>query len=425
MDIDEAMEFIRGASWRGSKLGLERVAELARRIGDPQDKLHFVHVAGTNGKGSTCAMLASILRAAGYHTGLYTSPFIRRFGERMSIDGQDIADDEIARLCKELRPHVEAMDAQPTEFELITAMAFRYFLEHGCDIVVLEVGLGGRMDATNIIKQPESAVITRIGLDHTEVLGGTIAQIAAEKAGIIKAGSPAVSAAQDEAALGVIKERCEMLGSELTAVREGAVRSLTHDLGGQAFSYGDWENVELGLLGGYQLENAATVLETVAVLRREGWNIPDSAVRGGLKEARWPGRFEVLRPSPLFLIDGAHNPNGAKALAGCLAEYLPGKKVTFLMGVMADKDHRGIISILAPFAERFVTVTPRNARALPAQELCREIESFGIEAVSAGEVEDGVALAGELAGPEGVVCAAGSLYMSGDVRACLGKYDVK
>lgn len=424
MDIDETMEFIHHTCWRGSKLGLLRITELLERLGNPQKELRFVHMAGTNGKGSTCAMLASVLKEAGYRTGLYTSPFIHRFGERMSTDGEDVSDEELTELAQAVRPHVEAMTDGPTEFELITAMGFLYFLRHRCDIVVLEVGLGGRLDSTNVIGAPEAAVITRIGLDHTEILGDTIEKIAAEKAGIIKPGSPVVSAPQERAALEVIAARCAELGCAFTPVESEKIRPIGHSLAGQSLSYGHWENMKLGLLGDYQLENAATVLETVDALRKKGWNIPDGAVSTGLEHAKWPGRFEVLDRKPLFLIDGAHNPNGAAALAECLKDYLPGQKLTFLMGVMADKDHRGILAALAPFAKRFVTVTPRNKRALPAETLRDEIAAeTGIEAVAAGEVERGVRLARELAGESGAVCALGSLYMSGDVRACFGKYD--
>ena len=269
------MELIHGVEWRGSRPGLTRVRELLHRLGDPQDGLQFVHIAGTNGKGSTAAMLASILRAAGYTTGLFTSPYLERFAERMQVNGAPVPDAEFAAVCEMLQPCIAAMDDPPTEFELVTAAAMLWFRRRGCDVVVLEVGLGGRLDATNVIAAPACAVITNIGLDHTEILGGTLAQIAREKAGILKPGTCAVSYPQAPEVRSVLREICAQRGIPLTEADASTIVSLTDSVDGQTFTYRGTEYA-LPLLGAHQLRNAAVALETVAALRARGWRIPDA-----------------------------------------------------------------------------------------------------------------------------------------------------
>ena len=421
MRIEEAMAFIHQTSWKGSRLGLERVTELMHLLGDPQDELHCVHVAGTNGKGSTAAMLASVLTQAGYKTGLYTSPYIYRFHERMKINGREISDEALAALAVRIKPQVERMADQPTEFEVITALAFSYFKEQQCDLVVLEVGLGGRLDSTNIIRTPEAAVITSIGLDHTDVLGNSLEAIAREKAGIIKAGAPVVLYQQSEAVAQVIRAKCQESGSPLTVTDETQLESLWDSLEGQAFHYRDRRELAISLVGRHQMHNAAVALDTLDVLRQKGYYISDEAIRRGLAKTKWPGRLEVLRQTPLFMVDGAHNLEGAKALADCLGRYLKGKKLTFLVGVMADKDDTAMIATTLPFAARYITVTPENPRALPSAALKSRIEGvYAGEVIDAGDVEHGVRLALE---GQGDVCAFGSLYMIGTIRACLGLYE--
>lgn len=269
MTIEEAMELIHGVEWRGSRPGLTRVRELLHRLGDPQDGLQFVHIAGTNGKGSTAAMLASILRAAGYTTGLFTSPYLERFSERMQVNGVPVPDAEFAAVCETLKPCITAMDDPPTEFELVTAAAMLWFRRRGCDVVVLEVGLGGRLDATNVIAAPACAVITNIGLDHTEILGDTLEQIAREKAGILKPGTCAVSYPQAPEVRRVLRELCAQRGIPLTEADASAIVPLTDSVDGQTFTYRGAEYA-LPLLGAHQLRNAAVALETVAALRARG-----------------------------------------------------------------------------------------------------------------------------------------------------------
>ena len=312
MTIEQAMELIHGVEWRGSRPGLSRVRELLHRLGDPQDGLQFVHIAGTNGKGSTAAMLASILRAAGYTAGLFTSPYLERFAERMQVNGVPVPDAEFAAVCEALQPCIAAMDDPPTEFELVTAAAMLWFRRRGCDVVVLEVGLGGRLDATNVIAAPACAVITNIGLDHTEILGDTLEQIAREKAGILKPGTRAVSYPQTPEVRAVLHEICAQRGIPLTEVDAAAIAPLTDGVDGQAFTYRGAEYT-LPLLGAHQLRNAAVALETVTALRARGWRIPDAAVRAGLAQVRWPARFELLRRAPWFVLDGGHNPQCIQA----------------------------------------------------------------------------------------------------------------
>ena len=349
MTIEQAMELIHGVEWRGSRPGLSRVRELLHRLGDPQDGLQFVHIAGTNGKGSTAAMLASILRAAGYTTGLFTSPYLERFAERMQVNGAPVPDAEFAAVCQTLQPCIAAMDDPPTEFELVTAAAMLWFRRRGCDVVVLEVGLGGRLDATNVISAPACAVITNIGLDHTEILGGTLAQIAREKAGILKPGTCAVSYPQAQEVRSVLREICAQRGIPLTEVDVSAIVPLTDSVDGQTFTYRGAEYA-LPLLGAHQLRNAAVALETVAALRARGWRIPDATVHAGLAQVRWPARFELLRRAPWFVLDGGHNPQCAQTVADNLARYFPGRRITLLVGVLADKDYPAMFAALAPRA---------------------------------------------------------------------------
>lgn len=382
-------------------------------------------MAGTNGKGSVCAMLAEILTRAGYRTGLYTSPHLFRIHERMKVNGAEITDGELTRLAEQVKPLAEQMPDQPTEFERITAMALLYFYQKGCDVVVLEVGLGGRLDSTNVIGPPDAAVITHLALEHTAVLGDTLAQIAGEKAGIIKPGAEVILAGQSGEAEAVVRRACAERGCSLRLTDPAVQTLLSRDLEGQTFDYRERKALRLRLLGEYQAQNAAVALDTVdALVERRGYDIPESAVRDGLAGVAWPGRFEILQKRPLVLVDGAHNPDGVRELAKCLAAYLPGRKLTMVMGVMADKDYDDMIRTVAPFAKDFVTVTPQSERALSAEALQARIQALtGLPARCGGGVKRGLALAMDGKGPEDAVCAFGSLYQVGEVRAWFGRTD--
>lgn len=422
MTYNEALNYIHSVSWKGSVPGLSRTQELLRRLGDPHKTLKFVHIAGTNGKGSTAAMLDSVLRAAGYRTGLYTSPFITRFNERMQIDGKMIPDDELSEITAAVRPHADAMDDRPTEFELVTAIAMVWFARRSCDIVVLEVGMGGELDSTNVIDTPEVAVITNIGYDHMEVLGGTLEQIAAAKAGIIKGGdavlyrcAPSVEA--------VFAEKCRATGARLHPANFDSLRLLDSGFAGQTFDCGDRKAVELPLLGQHQLKNAAVVLQTVDCLVRKGWCISEEQLRTGLRNVTWPGRFELLRADPVFIVDGGHNPQCIEALSKNIVDYLPDRPITALTGVMADKDYADMYRIVAPQIARFVTVTPENPRALPADKLAEALARYEKPVTACASVAEGVRTAIAQTPENGAVVAFGSLYMVGDIRAAARQLD--
>ena len=421
MTYEEALSYIHSICWKGSKLGLDRTRELLGKLDDPQKELKFIHIAGTNGKGSTAAMLSSILEEAGYRVGLYTSPFINRFNERMQVNHQPIPDEELAALTEYVRPHADAMADSPTEFELITALAMVWFARQKCDIVVLEVGMGGELDSTNIIDVPEAAVIAAMGMDHVKELGPTMADIARAKAGIIKEGGRVVSYGGNPEADEVIAAVCRARNASLCQPDFSAIVPGDFSLEGQTFSYKGWRGLRIPLVGAYQMNNAAVVLETVEVLRQRGWNISDEAVRQGLADTRWPARFEVLRRDPVFIVDGGHNPHGIRATAESLRRLFPGRKITFVTGVMADKDVEHILGLIVPLAEQFFTVRPDNPRAMDAGELAARIEAMGAKATACASVQDGVDRAIQAEGPHGVACALGSLYMSGEVRSCFGK----
>ena len=421
MTYEEALSYIHSICWKGSKLGLDRTRELLGKLDDPQKELKFIHIAGTNGKGSTAAMLSSILEEAGYRVGLYTSPFINRFNERMQVNHQPIPDEELAALTEYVRPHADAMADSPTEFELITALAMVWFARQKCDIVVLEVGMGGELDSTNIIDVPEAAVIAAMGMDHVKELGPTMADIARAKAGIIKEGGRVVSYGGNPEADEVIAAVCRARNASLCQPDFSAIVPGDFSLEGQTFSYKGWRGLRIPLVGAYQMNNAAVVLETVEVLRQRGWSVSDEAVRKGLADTRWPARFEVLRRDPVFIVDGGHNPHGIRATAESLSRLFPGRKITFVTGVMADKDVEHILGLIVPLAEQFFTVRPDNPRAMDAGELAARIEAMGAKATACASVQDGVDRAIQAEGPHGVACALGSLYMSGEVRSCFGK----
>ena len=415
MNYEQAMEYIHAVQWAGHKPGLSRTRTLLAALGDPHKQLRFVHVAGTNGKGSTAAMLASCLQAAGYRVGLFTSPFINRFNERIQVDGKQIPDEELVQLVERVQPAADAMTDVPTEFEIITALGMLYFARKQCDIVVLEVGLGGTLDSTNVIENPECAVITALGMDHVRELGPTLADIAAAKAGIIKPGCPVVSYGGVPEADAVIRRVAAEQNAPLTEVDFHKLQIDGGDLDAVTFDFDGLDGVHLPLIGSYQPCNAAVAITTLRVLRAKGWNVPESAIRTGLETVRWPGRFELLRHAPAFLLDGSHNAHGMRATVQSLKDRFPGEKFVFLVSIMADKDVDEMLQLLAPLAKQFVTVAAHTPRAMPAETLAEHIRAYGCPAEAAGSIEAGVARAMELGGT-GPVCALGTLYFSGDVR---------
>lgn len=430
----DPVAWINTPRWQTSRLGLSRMVDLLERLGRPQDDLRFVHVAGTNGKGSVCAYLASVLQAAGFKVGLFTSPFILCFEERIRVNGESIRAEELARAVQAVRPAAEAVEADtgdhPTEFELMAAVAFEHFRAVGCDIVVLEVGLGGRLDATNVIDASEASVICRIGLDHTDLLGDTVAAIAGEKAGIVKPGCPVASWPQEREAMAIIEAVAAERGCEL--VVPDFSQLAVEPLAGAALRRFSWQGQEFEtrLLGSYQPFNAALALETVRVLRGRGWDIPEEAEVAGIASARWPGRFEMVAASPLTIVDGGHNPQGAEALAASLADLLGEEgrgSVDFALGVLADKDYPAMVRAVAPWARSFSVYAPTSPRALSADELAACVrEVLGEEGRAddvpvrvCAEAAEALRAARAAAGSQGVAVAFGTLYAIADLMAAL------
>ncbi|MDO8686408.1 MAG: folylpolyglutamate synthase/dihydrofolate synthase family protein [Clostridiales bacterium] len=450
------MAYIHATQRFGSKLGLYNIRNLLLLMGDPHKSLKFVHVAGTNGKGSTVAFISSILIAAGYRTGIYTSPFIERFSERIRVGDwapnthstgidlpdinltknipeliEEISDDDLARITSYVKSKVDIMlssgNTHPTEFEIVTAIAFQYYLEKKCDVVVLEVGLGGRFDSTNIILDPLTAVITTISYDHMDRLGNTLPEIAFEKAGIIKEGTHVVLYPHVSEVEQVFLQECTERNAKFTRVDFSAINLIVSDLYGQRFdllkpadqstnSHGSYNNLSISLLGEHQLRNAVVALRTAEVLRQRGLCISDEAIRIGLSQAIWPGRLEVLMREPLFLIDGAHNIEGAEVLAEALKKYLPERKLTFIVGVLKDRDYGSMLKAILPAAKEFITVTPNSERALPAKELADFISGYCNNVQYSDRIEDAVKTVLTDVSADDAVCAFGSLYFIGEVR---------
>ncbi len=432
----DAVAYINEPRWAHSSLGLERMQALMELLGSPQGATPAVHVAGTNGKGSTCMFLASMLQVAGYRTGLFTSPAIMEFAERIQVDGRPIDAASLAQATLPVRQAAEAVARErgehPTEFELMAAVAFEHFKRVGCDIAVIEVGLGGRLDATNVVA-PVLSVITRIGLDHTALLGDTLAQVASEKAGIIKAGVPVVGWPQGPEAQAVIEARCAELGcplavADLAALRVGAVEA--DGQGGlvRPFAYRG-RPYATALLGSYQPANAAVALEAAEALGRQGWAIPPAARQQGIAAARWPGRFEVLPTppgGPTFVVDGGHNAQGAAALVDSLADVLArgdaaalSGAVAFVVGAMEDKDYTAMLAAIAPMAKRLVAYAPDSPRALAPEALAAAARAAlppSVPVEAAPSPAKAVALACDGAGEGDLVVAFGSLYGVADVK---------
>ena len=424
MKYIEALEYIHGVSWTFCKPGLDRIEALCQALGNPQDSLKFVHVAGTNGKGSFCSMLSSVLVESGLKVGLYTSPYILEFNERMRVDGTPISNATLARLTEKIRPIADAMEDKPTEFELITAIALEYFREEKVDVVVLECGMGGRLDSTNVISTSLLSVITGIALDHTAFLGNTVREIAKEKAGIIKPKIPVLYGGEDDEASEVIETVAKSNCSSYTRsdYKRLAVNSLTLD--GTLFDYKTRKNVQISLLGVYQPKNASLVLDALDILRPHFPTVTEESIRKGLLAARWPARFEVISNSPLFIFDGAHNPQGIDAATEGIKLYFPSEKVVAVSGVLRDKDYCAIAKKISEVASDAFTITPDSPRALSADEYATELDKNGVKAVACASISEAVKRAKELAKQENksVVCL-GSLYTYAEVISAVKQQD--
>lgn len=428
--VDQAVEYIHAARDHREKNGLDNMIRLCALLGNPERALRAVHVAGTNGKGSTCACVDAMLRAAGYRVGLYTSPFLQRYAERIRIDGAPIGDRAFLAAFAPVHAAVELLRAQgiwPTPFEIGTALAFLAFAQADVDLCVMEVGLGGRMDPTNVLI-PLVCAISAIGLDHQKSLGDTLAAIAGEKAGIIKPGVPVVTAAQSSPEIdAVFSVHAAGVGAPWFPLTGGEMTPLPFDpsmaLGAQraAFSYGGWtlSQVWLRLPGAHQLRNAATALAVIARLREIGLPIPDEAVVAGLAGVRWPGRLEYVSGNPGILLDGAHNAHGARALSRFISE-LPRDRLpaTLLCGMMEEKCSEEMLDALATLAPRAVVTAPPDRRALSPETLAEGLRNRGMKVETQPAIAEALALACDRAGA-GMVIVAGSLYLVGAVRALL------
>lgn len=422
MTYDEALKYIHSTSNFFCKPGLDRIRELCLGLGDPQKDLQFIHVGGTNGKGSFCAMTDSILRAAGYKVGLYTSPYVREFNERMKVDGRNISNDDLARLTERVKTVADKMTDRPTEFELITAIAFEYFKEVGCQVVILEVGMGGRLDATNIIERSLLSVITGIAIDHTAFLGDTIEEIAGEKAGIIKKNSVALYGGENTVAERVISEEAAKKQTLLYKTDYLKLKIRKSDLDGTEFDYKSRRRLRLSLLGEYQPRNACIVLDAIDILSGIGLKVSEEAIKRGLAEAKWPARFEIIRENPTVIFDGAHNPQGIRAAVDSIKSYFGRQKVVVMTGVLRDKDYLEVAKSIAEVADSAFTITPSNPRALSAEEYANVLKSEGVRARACSSVSEALELGISAAsGSNTALCCLGSLYTYCEIMPLIGK----
>ncbi len=415
----------------GSILGLERMTELLHLLDDPQDKLKVIHVAGTNGKGSVCRYLYSVLQENGYRTGLYTSPFLEVFNERIELDGAYISDEDLAtytdRVLEKVQVMVDAGKQSPTEFEVITAIAFLYFYEKGADYVVLEVGLGGRGDSTNVCKTPLISVITSISYDHTDRLGNTLAQIAWEKAGIIKDGCPVVTSAKAPEALEVIERTAAEHGSLFFETRNIPYKIKEQGLSGSCFDADFqgvlFEDLRISMVGEHQIENAIAALSAINLLEERGdVQIQRDKLYSGMQKAKQIGRFEVLtapNAKPVVIIDGAHNPDGANVLRNAVKDFCPRKRILLVTGMLADKDTARILETFRDITSDFIATEPVNPRRMKKEDLKAAIEKLGARCEADADAEEAVCEALRRKEDYDVILFAGSLYLIGQIRGVL------
>ncbi len=426
MTYKEAMEYIEQAGQAGIVLGLDSIRELCGRLGDPQKQLRFVHVAGTNGKGSVSAYLASVLRCGGYRVGRYISPTIFEYRERIQVNDGLITKTAVCRLMERIKEVCDGMTAQglsrPTPFEIETAMGFLYFQEKKCDIVVLETGMGGLTDATNIVENTLAAVLTSVSMDHMKFLGDTLPAIAAQKAGILKKGCSAVVLRQSEEVMEVIRGKAAELCCPLSEADPEKAANVRYGLEKQSFDYCGMKKLEISLAGQYQIGNAVLALEVLRVLAGRGFPVEEEKLRRGMAEARWPGRFTVIGRKPWFVVDGAHNEDGAENLARSVEYYFKGKRILYIMGVFADKEYEKIIARTHRLADQIITVaSPGSPRALPAYELAREVAKVHPKVTAADSLEEAVEMSLLLAGKDDVVIAFGSLSFLGRLMEIVAK----
>ncbi len=441
MNYEECLQYISEIPWTSRKVGLHRIKALLEALGRPDKDLKFIHVAGTNGKGSVCAMLDAVLRAAGLRTGLFTSPHLEKYNERMKVDGKDISDKEFAEVISKVRTAANTLDESPSEFEVLTAAGLQWFKKKKCDIVILEVGLGGEFDSTNVIEHKELAIITPIGFDHTAILGNTLGEIASAKAGIITKDCDVICSRQSREGLiandyplrevvkskmeilNVISAKCMEMHAKLHIPDTFGFKLISKDIDGQVFKSGYYdEPLRLNFIGEYQLLNVLTVLEAVKVLNKKNKIISEKAVRKGLETVTWAARFEVLNRNPVFILDGAHNEHGIDAAVDALRWLFGDKKITYILGILSDKNIDAMLLKLYSNAKNFITLTPESSRALAGEKLAEKLRGAGFTAVNFDTPKEAVEYAlGKASETDDVICSLGSLYLAGTIRECFTK----
>lgn len=419
MNYNEALEFIHSRMKFGSQPGMERITALCDAFNNPQDKLKFVHVAGTNGKGSTCTMISNMLVAAGYKVGLFTSPFVVDFRERIQVNSEMIPKEAFAKIVERIVPVIDYLknkNIEPTEFEIITAVAFLYFLEENCDIVVLEVGLGGTLDSTNIIKKSEVSVITSISMDHTDILGDTLLEIAAHKCGIFKEGGNVVGYPQPDFTVErFIKEKAKEAGCSYTHSDLARIRLVREEFDGSTIIYAGC-TFKIPLSGKHQIYNFSTAISAINVLKNNGWNVSAKNMIDGISALKMPARVEIVSEDPLVIIDGGHNAEGIDALCYTLKKYYSDKKIIAVFGMMKDKNYGYCAEKLAPLCEKIYTTTVSNPRSLTAKELADELKKHGFKAKPIDDCEKAYEKALKKADKNSVVLVCGSLYLASDIK---------
>ncbi len=414
MTYEESLEYINKLRSLGSKPGLCRITELIKLIDNPHKDLKIVHVTGTNGKGSVCAMIESVLIKAGYKTGRFSSPWIEKINEYISVCGEPISDSDFSEVLTYVKSFANEMEDKPTEFEVITAVAFEHFKREKCNVVIIESGMGGLSDATNFIDEPILSIVTNVAMDHANFLGESIEEISKQKAGIIKKGVPVLFGGDDETAVKIIEKTAEKLKSEFYKADKPDV--VLSNISGSEIEYRGLK-VKLSLAGEYQPENAATAFDALDILSSLGFDISDEDIISGFESVKWKGRFEILSTDPLFIFDGGHNIHGVLYAALSIKKYFAGQKVNILTGVMADKEYARMAEILSPLAETVFTVTPDNPRALMAEKYAEVFKEKGTNAIAYGSVDEGVKKAHELSKKQNrPLVAIGSLYMYNDIK---------
>lgn len=427
MNYQEALAYLNDLEVHGIILGLDRMRRLLSDLGDPHHRFRSIHIAGTNGKGSTAAYIVSILEASGGRVGLYTSPHLERFTERILISGEEIPTEQVARYMEKILSIIQAAgaDFKPTYFEVTTALAFAYFAEMGVELAVVETGLGGRLDATNVVV-PEICVITNVALEHTEYLGNTVEEIAREKAGIIKKGVEVLTAESNPRALAVIEEICRRQSSRLSRLGpdfqvEVVAPRRSQDL--QTFNYlgvdHRWEGLTISLLGAYQLKNAGLALAVIESLLRKGWNVSQAALRNGLSAARWPGRMEIVSSDPFVIIDGAHNPHAVQALVSTLEKEIVYRRLILVIGILQDKDILTVVTPLLAHTDALILTKPQYFRGADPQTVLKMVEREGLQVCVREEIPDAINHALSLYEPGDLILITGSLYTVGEARTCL------